>query len=256
MGHKLPRYPGSILFCTTGIFRNKIQHFPDLKGLSHIILDEAHVRTIDNDILHVLLKRAIKLNPDIKVIIMSATINIKQFEQYFDCPSVKIPGMLYPVEEFFMEDIIKMGIAPSSARDESSFSSEETFCDMPQIANLIQYISLEKPPGAILCFLPSWLMISKLKEMLENTYLQSVPIEIVPVHSRLSIEAQKKIFLQPPEGVRKIILATDIAETGITVPDVVYVVDSATHKHFIWDEERCTTSFVSSIVSKANIEQR
>ena len=114
LGQKLPRYPGSILFCTTGVFRNKLKLYPDLRGLSHVILDEAHDRTIDTDILMVLIKRAMQLNPQLKVIIMSATINAELFQKYFDCPMINVPGMLYPVETNFLEDIAKWKIHPSN----------------------------------------------------------------------------------------------------------------------------------------------
>ncbi|XP_036144669.1 ATP-dependent RNA helicase DHX30 isoform X2 [Monomorium pharaonis] len=256
----LPRGLGAILFCTTGILLRKLQSNPSLEGCSHVILDEAHERQIDTDMLMILLKRALKKNPDLKVLIMSATINTHMFQQYFNCPTVRVPGRLYSVKMHFMEDIVHL---PNIQKYKTYMSynrytdeTEKLSVDYGKVAQLIKWISACKPPGAILCFLPGWNDITKVQSMLEDTSLFTEKHLILPMHSKISHNEQRKIFQHTPADVRKIILTTDIAETGITVSDVVYVVDSAVRKEMRWDDSKDLPLISNRWVSRANIQQR
>ncbi|XP_015607634.1 putative ATP-dependent RNA helicase DHX30 isoform X2 [Cephus cinctus] len=253
----LPQTPGGILFCTTGVLLRKLQSNPGLIGCSHVILDEAHERSIDTDVLMVLLKRAMKRNPNLKLIVMSATINAELFQRYFDCNAVEVPGRTFPVTMNFLEDIDAMGIRQSNNRDERNQSQRSPVVDCYYVARLIKWICKNKPDGAILCFLPGWAEITKVQTILtESSWANRRKDWILPLHSKVSFQAQRKIFSRPPPGVRKIILSTDIAETGITVSDVVYVIDTASHKQVRWDESQGLASMDNQWVSKANINQR
>jgi len=250
---------GAILFCTTGILLKKLQTNPGLLGCSHVILDEAHERQIDTDMLLILLKQALQLNPNLRVLIMSATLNAHLFERYFDCPSVKVPGRLYPVQMNFIEDIKKLPKIQkyrtyryNEPRDHKR--SEQVLVDIEKIVQVITWISDNKPPGAILCFLPGWHDIMSTQNMLEASL--NMNQLILPIHSKMSHSEQRKIFEQSSPNIRKIILATDIAETGITVSDVVYVVDSAIRKEMRWDNDRDLPYISNCWISRANIQQR
>ncbi|XP_043285060.1 ATP-dependent RNA helicase DHX30-like [Venturia canescens] len=252
----LPSTPGGILFCTTGILLRKMQQNPNLEGVSHVILDEAHERTINTDMLLVLLKRALQNNPKLKVVVMSATINADLFQQFFDCNVVEVPGRTFPVKMNFLEDVENLGI-----RSSHQWIGEQEFPDRPlvdaqMIGQLVCWITKKKPPGAILVFLPGWGEIVKVKKYLEEHSTRNSQRIIIPVHSRMSYQDQQKIFGHPPEGWRKIVLATDIAETGITVTDVVYVVDSATQKAMKYHEKKGISSVETQYASQANIQQR
>ena len=252
---RLPMTPGSMLFCTTGILLRKMQSNPGLVGCSHVILDEAHERSINTDMLLVLLKRALDLNPDLKIIIMSATINADLFQQYFNCGVVEVPGRTFPVKMNFLGDIEDLGINSTKEYLGNADVPETPYVDCDQISDLITWISKNKPPGAILCFLPGWADIVRVKTRLEQNYVHGRDM-IVPVHSRMPPQDQRKIFTRPPQGVRKIVLATDIAETGITVADVVYVVDSAVRKAMRWHEKKGFATMDNQYASQANINQR
>ncbi|XP_008559480.1 ATP-dependent RNA helicase DHX30 [Microplitis demolitor] len=261
LSQELPNTPAGILFCTAGILLRKLQFNPTLRGCSHVIVDEAHERTINTDMLLVLLKRAMKSNPALKVIVMSATINAELFQNYFNCNVIEVPGRTFPVTMNFMDDIDKLGLrAPS--RWDLSFEDPEKMQEGPTIdivkmGELISWITRVKPPGAILCFLPGWSEIAALKKYLEEySLLPKREILVLPVHSKIAQRDQKKIFDTPPSHIRKIVLATDIAETGITVTDVVYVVDSCTHRQIRWHEKRGISSIDSYWISKANVQQR
>ncbi|KYQ48616.1 Putative ATP-dependent RNA helicase DHX30 [Trachymyrmex zeteki] len=256
----LPKELGAIVFCTTGMLLRKLQTNPGLEGCSHVILDEAHERQIDTDMLMILLKRALQKNPNLKVLIMSATINTHIFQQYFDCPAVRVPGRLFTVKMHFLEDIEHL---PNIKRYKTYVAREryenevgKLTVDFGKIVQVIKWISSQKPPGAILCFLPGWNEIVKVQSMLEDTSSYNENHLILPMHSKVSHNEQRKIFQHIPEGVRKIILATDIAETGITVSDVVYVVDSALRKESHWDDNKDLPNIRNCWVSRANVLQR
>lgn len=257
----LPKELGAILFCTTGILLRKLQSNPGLEGCSHVILDEAHERHIDTDMLMIMLKRALKRNPELKVLIMSATINTHMFQQYFDCPTVRVPGRLYSVKMHFLDDIEHLPYIEKyrtySNYDRTNENEDEKLTvDCEKMVQVIKWISSRKPPGAILCFLPGWGEIMKVQSMLEDASFYSENQLILPIHSKVSHNEQRKIFERTPENVRKIILATDIAETGITVSDVVYVVDSVIKKESRWNETKDVPSISNCWVSRANVLQR
>jgi ATP-dependent RNA helicase DHX30 len=218
----LPRPPGgALLYCSTGILLRRLQNNPGLIGASHVILDEAHERDVNTDVLLVLLRRALALNPNLHVIVMSATINAELFQKYFDnAPMLHVPGFTYPVQSFFMEDLSIPGVHMKSSL------SNLPAIDCHQVAALIRWVDKNRPDGAVLCFLPGWAEIMTVTRHLDNDSSHL----ILPVHSRLTHEEQRRIFKTPEPGVRKIILATNIAETSITINDVKYVIDTGTHK--------------------------
>lgn len=246
----LPKSDGSILFCTTGILLRKLQYSPDLEGVSHVIIDEAHERSTDIDILMVLLKRVMERNENLKIIVMSATINAELFQQYFQCPVVEVPGTNFPVKMHFLEDLQSLGIK----RRETHYSRDFPEVDHESVVKLLQWIHRNKPSGAILCFLPGWSDITRVESQLNE--LGNSGLVVLPVHSMLPNIDQRRIFSPPPDGFRKIILATDIAETGITVSDVSYVVDTAVKKDMRWDVDKSVNSIRNHWISQANVQQR
>ncbi|XP_034947158.1 ATP-dependent RNA helicase DHX30-like [Chelonus insularis] len=257
----LPSTPGGILYCTSGILLRKLIFNPTLKNCSHLIIDEAHERTINIDMILGLVKRAMKKNPALKVIVMSATLNAELFENYYNCKVIEVPGNVYPVEMNFLSQIDRLGLRAPSQYD-LTFQDVLQTKDVPipdicKMGELISWIVKNKPPGGILCFLPGWSEITFLKKYLEEfALLPHNEIAIFVIHSRISPYEQRKIFLKLPENKRKIVLATDIAETGITVSDIVYVIDSCIHKQKKWIEDRGVLTINNTWVSKANIQQR
>ncbi|KAG7188279.1 hypothetical protein KM043_007943 [Ampulex compressa] len=245
----LPQHSGHILFCTTGILLRKLRTNPSLIGISHVILDEAHERTIETDMLMVLLKRSLQLNPLLKLIIMSATINTDLFQKYFECQAIEVPGKIYPVQMHFMEDIQRLGMT-KYAQSTSCNSALEV--NAQQVKNVILWICYNKPPGAILCFLPGWSDILSVKKLLEN----NDNIKVLPMHSKISHQSQRQVFNVVNGDVRKVILATNIAETGITIPDIVYVVDTAINKQQDWNFHKDMRCITNQWVSQSNILQR
>ncbi|XP_046827422.1 ATP-dependent RNA helicase DHX30-like isoform X1 [Vespa crabro] len=255
-----PRFPAGILFCTTGILCQIMEKNPNLIGYSHVILDEVHERTLDIDILFVLIKRALTNNSSLKLIIMSATINTKIFEKYFNCDTIDIEGKRYPVKMHFLEDFENL-LPPLENKMNLNFikrninrNTNILMVNIQQVVSLIKWIIDTKPPGTILCFLPGWAEIKIIDTILNNDTSLNQKLLVIPLHSKLSIVYHHRIFTTVPKDTSKIILATDIVESGITIPDVIYVIDTSIKNTPIWRDNKLYMGFQK--VSQANIQQR
>ncbi|KFR07529.1 Putative ATP-dependent RNA helicase DHX30, partial [Opisthocomus hoazin] len=212
---KPPARGGALLFCTVGILLRKLQGNPSLEGVSHVV----------------------KLNPDLRLVLMSATGDNQRFSHYFgDCPVVKVPGFMYPVKEYYLEEILAKLGRHRHRHYEIKQSDDECVLDLDLITDLVLQIDAHGEPGGILCFLPGWQEIKGVQQrLLEMLGSQNSRYLVLPVHSNIPMMDQQNIFQRPPPGVRKIVLATNIAETSITINDIVHVVDSGTHKEERYD---------------------
>ncbi|XP_075058122.1 ATP-dependent DNA/RNA helicase DHX36 [Mixophyes fleayi] len=301
---QLPRKQGSILYCTTGIVLQWLQSDQQLANVSHIVIDEIHERNLQSDVLMAIVKDLVKSRSDLKVILMSATLNAEKFSQYFDrCPMLHIPGFTYPVKEYLLEDIIEMlkyspkdkdcrpqwkkrfmqghMIRPEKAEKEEMYKErwsefvqtlQGRYCestinalectddekvDLNLISELIRHIVLRGEDGAILVFLPGWDNISTLHDLLMSQVMfKSEWFIIIPLHSLMPTVNQTQVFKTPPPGVRKIIIATNIAETSITIDDVVHVIDGGKIKETHYDTQNNISTMTAEWVSHANAKQR
>lgn len=289
---RAPRNHGSILFCTTGILLQQLQSDPYILSASHVILDEVHERDLQTDFLTVVLKDLLAVRPDLHVVLMSATINAELFTSYFgNCPRLEIPGIAFPVEVHYLEDVLEQtryqgnsvfdsGVRKKDRREvmnmvgdnmpfvrslEGKYSDmtvavlaewNELRIDLDLVHALISHICVTKPAGAILVFLPGWEQISELnKRLTSNPSLRGSSL-IIPLHSMMPTVNQRQVFNKPPSGIRKIVLATNIAETSITINDVVYVIDCGKIKMSNFDVESNLATLDAEWVSKANAQQR
>ncbi|XP_049572234.1 ATP-dependent RNA helicase DHX30 isoform X4 [Orcinus orca] len=221
---KPPARGGALLFCTVGILLRKLQSNPSLEGVSHVIVDEVHERDVNTDFLLILLKGLQRLNPALRLVLMSATGDNERFSRYFGgCPVIKVPGFMYPVKEHYLEDILaKLGKHQYPHRHRHHESEDECALDLDLVTDLVLHIDARGEP----------------------------------VHSNIPMMDQKAIFQQPPVGVRKIVLATNIAETSITINDIVHVVDSGLHKEERYDLKTKVSCLETVWVSRANVIQR
>ncbi|KAF7279691.1 hypothetical protein GWI33_006851 [Rhynchophorus ferrugineus] len=239
---------GRILYCTTGILLRHLQTDPKLTNFSHVILDEAHERDLNTDLLMNQLKRAMKENENLKVLVMSATIDAGEFSKYFDdAPIFEVPGFTYPVKQHYL-DHCKLDVSKTlrmCAGDHPQVVHED-------VAKVVEYIHKVKDDGAILVFLPGWEDLSRIQRLLSHLS----DAVVCMLHSKLKDSEQYKIFSRPPPSMRKIILATNIAETSITIDDVVYVIDTGLHKDQIFDNDKGISVIDMEWISKASANQR
>ncbi|XP_062338492.1 ATP-dependent RNA helicase DHX30 [Osmerus eperlanus] len=253
---------GALLFLTVGVLLRKLQGNASLRGVSHVVVDEVHERDVNTDLLLALLRSALRDNPRLRLVLMSATGDNVRLAQYFGgCPVVKVPGFMHPVQDRYLEEVLEeLGRPPPRpvrANPEGREPKDDATPNLDLVAHVIEHIHSHGEPGAVLCFLPGWQDIKAVQERLEERpAFRSDSHTILPLHSSMSVADQQAVFQRPPEGRRKIVLATNIAETSITIDDIVHVVDSGSHKEQNYDPRTKVSCLDTVWVSRSNITQR
>ncbi|XP_004300947.1 PREDICTED: probable ATP-dependent RNA helicase DHX36-like [Fragaria vesca subsp. vesca] len=294
-----------LLFCTTGILLRRLLVDGSLKGVTHVIVDEIHERGMNEDFLLIVLKDLLPRRPELRLILMSATLDAELFSSYFGrAQIIHVPGFTYPVRTHFLEDVLESTgcrLTPYNQIDDygqekmwkmskqaprkrksqiasvvedalkaanfkgySPQTRESLACWNPDCIgfNLIEYllcnICENERPGAILVFMTGWDDINSLKEKLHANPLLGDPsrVLLLACHGSMASSEQRLIFDEPEDGVRKIVLATNIAETSITINDVVFVVDCGKAKETSYDALNNTPCLLPSWISKVSAQQR
>ena len=300
-----------LLFCTTGVLLRRLVNEPELTGVSHVVVDEIHERGMNEDFLLIILRELTQRRPDLRLILMSATLNAELFSQYFGgAPMAHIPGYTFPVREHFLEDILentgivvraqqsggggrkwyegmRRGGGRGKDRNAGTFgageddnegynhkhflrysqqtqSSLQTWydgndkLDLNLIEHVVEHICRCEGEGAVLVFLTGWDDITKLNDQLKSNRVTGDPsqVRVLPLHGSMPTSTQREIFNRPPRGVRKVVLATNIAETSITIDDIVYVVDCGKAKEKTYDAVNKLACLLPAWVSRASARQR
>ncbi|KAK3746392.1 hypothetical protein QZH41_018203 [Actinostola sp. cb2023] len=228
-------------YMTDGMLLREFLGEPDLASYSVIIVDEAHERTLHTDVLFGLVKDIARFRPDIKLIISSATLDADKFSSFFDdAPIFRIPGRRFPVHIYYTK-------AP-----------EADYLDAAVVTVL--QIHVTQPDGDVLVFLSGQEEIETAQELLqERTRKLGSKIKellILPIYSTLPSDLQAKIFEPTPPGARKVILATNIAETSLTINGIIYVIDPGFCKQKSYNPRTGMESLVVTPISKASANQR
>ncbi|KAI0903063.1 P-loop containing nucleoside triphosphate hydrolase protein [Ustulina deusta] len=230
-----------IKYMTDGMLEREILMDPDVRRYSVIMLDEAHERTISTDVLFALLKKTLKRRPDLKIIVTSATLDADKFSEYFNqCPIFTIPGRTFPVEILYSRE------------------PESDYLDAALVT--IMQIHLTEPSGDILLFLTGQEEIDTSCEILYERMKALGPnvpeLMICPIYSSLPTEVQSRVFEPAPPGARKVVIATNIAETSITIDGIYYVVDPGFVKQNTYDPKLGMDSLIVVPISQAQANQR
>ncbi|MHB0819380.1 ATP-dependent RNA helicase HrpA [Stutzerimonas stutzeri] len=239
-----------IKLMTDGILLAETQHDRFLEKYDTIIVDEAHERSLNIDFLLGFLKTLLPRRPDLKVIITSATIDLERFSKHFDnAPIIEVSGRTYPVETWYRP------LAAETDEDGNRVEDDLTV-DQGILAALDEIEaherSIGKRPGDVLVFLPGEREIRDAAEVLRKANLRFT--EVLPLYARLSPAEQQRIF-RPAAG-RKIVLATNVAETSLTVPGIRYVIDSGTARISRYSYRAKVQRLPIEAVSQASANQR
>ncbi|MGA2761977.1 MAG: ATP-dependent RNA helicase [Spirochaetia bacterium] len=228
-----------IKIMTDGILLQELKGDRTLSRYSVLMVDEAHERSLNIDFILGMLKSIISQRPEFRVIISSATINVEVFSEYFDgCPVVSIDAPMYPVELLYSP--------PKIEGDHESLLSA--------IRDIVARVMRAKAKGDILIFLQGELAIKDCVQALAELDTGG-ELALLPLYARLSHEDQARVFQEFP-GKRKIIVATNIAETSVTIDGVVHVIDSGLAKMNFYSPKTFTESLIEVPVSKASCNQR
>merc|ERR1719217_842222 len=230
-----------IEYMTDGMLLRSFLNEPDMAAYSVMIVDEAHERTLHTDVLFGLVKDVARFREDLKLIISSATLDAEKFSEYFDnAPIFNIPGRRYPVSIHYTK-------AP-----------EANYLDACVITVL--QIHLTQGPGDILVFFTGQQEIEEAMELIDfktrGLGTAMGELLVLPIYATLPTDMQAKIFEPTPEGARKVVLATNIAETSITIDNIVYVIDPGFCKQNTFNPKTGMESLIITPTSKASANQR
>lgn len=230
-------------YMTDGMLLREFLGEPDLASYSVVMVDEAHERTLSTDILFGLVKDIARFRPDLKLLISSATLDAEKFSDYFDsAPIFKIPGRRFPVEIHYTK-------AP-----------EADYLDAAIVTALQIHVTQPPGDGDILVFLTGQEEIETAEEILKHRTrglgTKIAELIICPIYANLPTELQAKIFEPTPEGARKVVLATNIAETSLTIDGIKYVIDPGFCKMKSYNPRTGMESLLVTPVSKASANQR
>uniref|UniRef100_A0A0E0L230 RNA helicase n=1 Tax=Oryza punctata TaxID=4537 RepID=A0A0E0L230_ORYPU len=232
-----------IKYMTDGMLLREFLGEPDLGSYSVVVVDEAHERTLSTDILFGLVKDIARFRPDMKLLISSATLNANKFSDFFDAaPIFRIPGRRFEVD-------IHYTMAP-----------EADYIDAAVVTVLQLHVTEPSGGGDILLFLTGQEEIDTVEEILRQRLRvlggKVAELVICPIYANLPAELQAKIFEPAPAGARKVVLATNIAETSLTIDGIKYVVDPGFCKVKSYNPRTGMESLLVAPVSRASAEQR
>ncbi|KAI9482586.1 P-loop containing nucleoside triphosphate hydrolase protein [Zychaea mexicana] len=286
-------------FVTTGVLLRRLHSDPSLGGISHVLIDEVHERSVDSDFLLIILRQVLKKRKDLKVVLMSATINQQVFADYFGgAPAIEIPGFTHPVKDYYLEDVISMtsyvsrlpmpkqvdkgekgsqwaqwqlqlldeGYDEQTVQTMARYRNQDKI-DYDLITHVVKHIvengTVRIDHGAqpaILVFMPGAMEIRRCVEALQGALLpRSSATEryaILPLHANLSPQEQTSVFKKVSPEVCKIVVATNVAETSITIDGVVYVIDAGRVKETQYDPSNSMMRLVETWASRASCKQR
>ncbi|EHK17761.1 uncharacterized protein TRIVIDRAFT_226707 [Trichoderma virens Gv29-8] len=224
-----------LAYMTEGVLLRQLRSDKLLSAYACVIIDEAHERTVDLDLLLALLKKVISRRKDFKVVIMSATMDTKLFQEYFDnCPLVHFPGLKFEVKTFYT--------AP-----------EETGPDFVTLAAAtVVHIHKNQEPGDILVFLPGENEIEKVCSMVRRN---AKDLDVFPLYSSLP-SGDQRLALDSSGPNRKCVVSTNIAETSLTIANVVYVIDTGLSRQLVYNPRLRLNMLEVRLISQASAKQR
>lgn len=266
-----------IRFLTTGVLVRILQSDKTFLNNTIVVIDEVHERSIDTDLVVILLKNLLGKIPGLKILLMSATVNVDVFKNFFqNLGTCHIEGRTFPIKDYFLDDVLNMldfkvksekfrsysdgegakdeFLTPSA--DSKFFRSGQINYDL--VYNVVHHVDQElkrgNNDGSIIVFLPGVAEINKCCSRIIGGDNKDHFV-VLPLHSALTPEDQRRVFRKYPFK-RKVVVSTNIAETSITIDDCVATIDTGRGKTMIYDPKENRTRLIESFISKAEAKQR
>jgi len=251
-----------VKFLTDGMLLAEVQGDPMMRAYDTVIIDEAHERSLNIDFLIGHLRQLRFRRPELKIIITSATIDTQAFSEAFDgAPVIQVSGRTYPVETIYMPldqfgtDYSEEEEDPTEEEGSKESAKAEALHYVDGAVEAVLRIIEQNTPGDILVFMPSERDIREATELLEPQVSgRRGGAEIVPLFGRLSNEEQQRVFARTQR--RKIVVATNIAETSLTIPGIRYVVDTGLSRFSRYSPQARTRRLPIEPVSQSSADQR
>ena len=226
----------TIKFMTDGILLAETQRDRDLRQYDTLIIDEAHERSLNIDFILGYLKNLLRRRKDLRVVVSSATLDAGMFSEYFDgAPVVNVEGRTFPVEDHYLPPLTDGEDLPS------------------HVARAVEWVSDLDRRGDLLIFLPGEREIRECADALEGRNFPGT--DILPLFARLGLDAQERVF-RTGGPKRRVVLATNVAETSVTIPGIVYVIDSGLARVSRWNPARQIQRLQVEPISQASARQR
>ncbi|NWW46393.1 DHX34 helicase, partial [Pedionomus torquatus] len=226
---------------------------PALPAYGVLVVDEVHERHLHGDVLLGVLRRLLPSRPDLRLVLMSATINIRLFSEYFGgAPVLQVPGRTFPISVIY-QPIPKEEAPPAGGK----WGKAERLDPLPYL-RVLQAIDHKYPPeerGDLLVFLSGVAEIGAVQEAAQAYAARTQRWIVLPLHSTLSLAEQDKVFDIPPPSVRKCILSTNIAETSVTIDGVRFILDSGKVKEMSYNPQGKLQQLQEFWISRASAEQ-
>ncbi|EJS42628.1 YLR419W [Saccharomyces arboricola H-6] len=270
-----------IKFMTTGVLVRLLQNARTMLENTIVVIDEVHERSIDTDLIVTLMKNLLRKVRGMKIVLMSATVNVDLFKKFFPgLVTCHIEGRTFPITDYFLEDIldsldfkIKREKALSYDGDSVDEKSDDDLYLRPRadskffasgqinydlLCQVVKHVDKRlkgtDSNGSIIVFLPGVGEINKCCKLLSDRANEANFI-ILPLHSALTPDDQKRVF-RKYSGKRKVVVSTNIAETSITIDDCVATIDTGRAKSMFYNPKDNTTKLIETFISKAEAKQR
>lgn len=235
-----------IKYMTDGMLLRETLRDNDIENFSIVVMDEAHERSLNTDVLFGILRGVLTRRRDFKLIVTSATMDADRFSQFFGgAPIFHIPGRTFPVTEHYLKSV------------------PEDYVDAAIKQALTIHLSM--PPGDILIFMTGQediettcqVLVERIGKMVDTMGAQNIPpLLVLPMYSQLPADLQSKIFEKAQSGARKVVVSTNIAETSLTVDGIVYVIDTGMAKVKVYNSKIGMDALQVTPISQASARQR
>jgi HrpA-like RNA helicase len=258
-------------FVTTGYLVRVLANHPErFNKVSHLIVDEVHERSVDSDVLCLLCKRLLTTNKTIRLVLMSATLAANMYADYFDVmePPIKVGGRRFPIQEFFIEDLMskfnfpakdqKMAKTIKEQCEKSRCKQEPTNHHMEGLYQLAvrTTAAVGQPGSSVLIFVPGMHDIVSIIDLVEQLYVPGAKFTCFPIHSDVPFEEQMAAFDTPAADEIKVIIGTNAAESSITLPDVDHVICLGLQKQIVYNPATHRQLLTPAWISQASAIQR